>query len=90
MRNISLKLFLIWTGCSGGDVRYFLSIALVAFCSVFPNHLCNYGSGPYVEHFCETVLSLEQWFKRKRCLKTFLSRGLVDPLISRLEQFVQF
>ena len=22
-------------------------------------HLCNYGSGPYAEHFCQTVLTLE-------------------------------
>ena len=52
--------------------RYFISIALRPFCSVLPNHLCNYGSGPNAEHLCETVLSLEQWYKRKSCLNTFL------------------
>ena len=29
---------------------------------MFPNHLCNYGSGSYARQFCETVLNLEQWF----------------------------
>ena len=26
---------------------------------MLPNHLCNYGSGPSAEHFCESVLNLE-------------------------------
>ena len=33
------------------------------------SHLCNYRSGPYAEQFFETVLHLEQWFKRKCCLR---------------------
>ena len=67
MRNISLKLFLFWTSCSGGgNLRYFLSIALVPFCSELPNNLCNYDSGPYAEHFCVefgTVVREEMLFK---------------------------
>ena len=74
MTNISLKLFkfgpVVQEERSFKDIPY-LKI-LQSFCSVLPNHLCNYGSGPYAEHFCEKVLNLEQWFKRKCCLKTFL------------------
>ena len=58
------------------EVRSFKDISYLKlwlpFCSVFPNHLCNYGGGPYAKQFCETVLNLEQWFMRKCCLKTFL------------------
>ena len=50
-------------------ISYFLSIALAAllFSATKP-----FGSGPYAEYFCETVSNLEQWFKRKCFLKTFL------------------
>ena len=27
---------------------------------MLPNHLCNYGSVPFGEHFCEIVLNLEK------------------------------
>ena len=92
MRNISLKYFefgpIVQEEMSFKDGSYLWLWR--SFCSVLPNHLCNYGSGPYVERFCETVLNLEQWFKRKSCLKTFLSRALSFPLFSRSEPFVQF
>ena len=31
------------------------------------NHLCIFGRGYYEELFCEIILNLEQWFRR-RCL----------------------
>ena len=27
------------------------------------NHLCTFGKWNHREHFCETILNLEQWFK---------------------------
>ena len=75
MRNISLKYFEFGPDVQEG--RSFKDISYLylwwPFGSVFPNHLCNYGSGPYPESFCETVLNLELWLKRKWCLKTFLA-----------------
>ena len=46
-------------------------LALGAFCSAEQNCLCNFGRGQYEEYFCENILNLGQWFK-KRCLKIFL------------------
>ena len=42
------------------------------------NHLCNSGIGHFERHFCEIILNLDLWFKRKCCLKLFLiySSGL--------------
>ena len=36
------------------------------------NHLCNFGKVHYKEHFCEIILNLVQWFRRKCLLKIFL------------------
>ena len=52
------------------DISYLY--LLLHFCSVLLKHLCNYVSGSYAEHLCETVLNLEHRFKRKCCLKTFI------------------
>ena len=32
------------------------------------NHLFNYGKGYYEEQFCEIILNLGQWFRRRCCL----------------------
>ena len=42
------------------------------FCSWERNHLCNYDRGYYEEQFCEIILNLDQWFRRKCPLKIFL------------------
>ena len=42
------------------------------FCSVEWNHLCNFDRGYYEEQFCEIILNLEQWLRRKFNLKIFL------------------
>ena len=46
------------------------------FCSAEHNHLCNFGKG-YEEQFCEIILKLGQWFRRRCCFKDFLSGALV-------------
>ena len=41
-------------------------------CSVERTHLCSFGPGYYEELFCEIILNLEQWFRRRCRFKTFL------------------
>ena len=57
------------------------------FCSAEQNY---FGRGCYEEQFCEIVLNLGQWFRRKYCLKDFLSGALVALLFGEAEPFVQF
>ena len=35
------------------------------FCSAEWNHLCDFVKGHYQKQFCEIILNLDQWFKRK-------------------------
>ena len=44
------------------------------------NHLGIFGRGHYGEQFCETILTLNQWFKRCH-VKIFLSTALVAILL---------
>ena len=39
------------------------------FCSAKRNHLCNFGRWDHEEQFCEIILNLDKWFKRRRHLK---------------------
>ena len=39
--------------------------------SVEQNHLCNFGRRHHEEQFCEIILNLGQWFRRRCCLKIF-------------------
>ena len=41
-------------------------------CSADPNHFCNFGGRYHEEQFCEIILKLDQWFRRKCRLKVFL------------------
>ena len=41
-------------------------------CSADLNHLCNSGRRYHEEQFCEIILNLDQWFRRKCHLKVFL------------------
>ena len=52
------------------------------------NCLCNFGRGHHEEQFCEIILNLDQWFKRRSRLKEFLSRALVALMISGVEPFM--
>ena len=47
-------------------------LALVAILFAELNILINFGRRHQAKHFCETILNMEQTFKRKCCLKTFL------------------
>ena len=60
------------------------------FCSAECNHLCNFGRGYYEKQFCEIVLKLGQWFRRRCCLKDFLSGALVALFVRREKPFMQF
>ena len=53
-------------------------------------HLCNFGRGHHEEQFCEIILNLDQWFRRRCHLKTFLSRALDALFFSGAVPFVQF
>ena len=43
------------------------------FSSAENNQLCNFGRGYYEEQFCEIILNLGQWFRRRCHFKDFLS-----------------
>ena len=42
------------------------------FCSTEQNHLCSFCKGYYEAHFCEIILKLDHWFRRRCLLKAFL------------------
>ena len=56
-----------------------------SLCSAEQNHLCNFGRRHQEEQFCEIILNLGQWFRRRCCLKDFLSGALVALLFSGAE-----
>ena len=43
-----------------------------------------------MRNILEIILNLDKWFKRKCCLKIFLSRALVVLLFGGAEPIVQF
>ena len=59
-RNISLKLFWMWTSGSGGNV----------VCLTDQSHLCKFSRRHYEEHFWLIILNLDQWFIK--CLKDLI------------------
>ena len=61
-----------------------------SFCSAEHDHLCNLGKGYYEEQFCEIIVNLSQWLRRRCCLKYFLSEALVALLCSGAKLFMQF
>ena len=60
------------------------------FCSAEHNHLCNFGRGYYEEQFCEIILNMGQWFRRRSCLKYFLSGSPAAILFGGVEPIMQF
>ena len=52
--------------------------------------LFNFSRGYYEEQFCEIILNLGQWFRRRCCLKYFLSGALAAFLFSGGEPIMQF
>ena len=47
------------------------------------NHLCNFGSRHQETQFCEIILNLDQWFRRKCHLKVFLIWISGSPFVQR-------
>ena len=60
------------------------------FCSAERNHLCNFCSGYYEEQFCEIILNLGQWFRRRCCLKDFLYGALAALLFGGAKHLCNF
>ena len=48
-------------------------------CRAQLNHLCNVGRKHHEEQLCEIILNLDQWFRRKCCLKIFLIWSFDSP-----------
>ena len=53
-------------------------------CSSEQNHLYNFGRRHHHQQFSKIILNLDQRFRRKCCLKIFLSRALAAPLFSNI------
>ena len=53
------------------------------FCSAERNRLCKFGRGYYEEQFCENILNLDQWFRRRCFLKIFLIWSSGDPFVQQ-------
>ena len=53
------------------------------FYSAKRNHLCNFGRRHHEEQFCENILNLDQWFKRRCRLKIFLIWSSGSPFVQR-------
>ena len=56
------------------------------FCSAERNNLCSFGRRHYEEHFCEIILTLDQWFRGCR-LRDFLSTALAVLFVEPSVQF---
>ena len=52
--------------------------------------MCKFGKGIPEEQFCESILNLDLWYKRRCCLKDFLSGALAALVFSGAELFMQF
>ena len=59
------------------------------FCTAECNHLCYFSRGYYEEQFCEIILNLGQWFRKRCILKDFLSGALATLLFSGAKPFMQ-
>ena len=53
------------------------------FCSAEPSHLWNFSRRHHEEQFCEIILNLDQWFKRRCYLKIFIIWSSGGPFVQR-------
>ena len=53
------------------------------FSSAEQNHLCNFCKWHNEEQFCEIILNLDKWFRRRNCLKIFLIWSSVSPFVQQ-------
>ena len=77
-----MKLYGIWTSGSEDVVKRHPTRALAAGEADW-NHLCNFGRRYHEERFCEIILNLDQWFRRKCRLKVFLIWSSGSPFVHR-------
>ena len=71
MKTISVKSF------DFGPVvqNSLVDISYLELCNPFSAeqyHLWNFGRGYHEEHFCEFIFNLDQWFRSRHHLNTFL------------------
>ena len=52
--------------------------------------IVNFGRVHHEGQFSELILNLGQWFRRRCCLKDFLSGALAVILFGTAEPFMQF
>ena len=52
-------------------------------CSADRNHLCNFNRRHHEKQFCEIILNLDQWLRRKCRLKVFLIWSSGSPYVQR-------
>ena len=45
--------------------------------------MCNYERGHHGQHSCEVTRNSDQWFRRRCCLKDFLSGALAAPFVQQ-------
>ena len=90
MRANLVKLFRIWTNGGNAFKKYFLSVALAALLFSGAEPLCNFGRAYYEKLFCEIILNLGQWFRRRCRLKDFLSGAMAALLFGGAEPLMQF
>ena len=55
----------------------------MALFSAEQNHLCNFSRRHHEEQFCEIILNLDQWFKRRCRFQMFLNWSSGSPFIQR-------
>ena len=79
-----MNLFWIWASGSGDVVK---KISYLELCppsySAEQNYLCNFERGHHGEHSCEVIWNLDQWFRRRCCLKIFLIWNSGGPFIKQ-------
>ena len=84
MGIIHVKLYGIWTSGSEDVIKDISYLELwQPLCSVDQNHLCNFGRRCHEVRFCEIILNLYQWFRRKCRLKLFFPWSLCSPFVRR-------
>ena len=59
------------------------------FCSAEHKQLCNFGRGYPEEQFCEIIMILGKWIRRRCRLKDFLSGALAALLFCGVDPFMQ-
>ena len=81
MGNIPVKLYGIRTEMSFKDISY-LEL-WQPFCSEDRNHLFNFDRTHHEKQFCEIILNLDPWFKRKCRINVVLMLSSDSPVVQQ-------